>query len=235
MAVDTSEQGEMDCQDPESKYSIRPAERPGPSGCVQPRFNKLDKTKAVDPLDSLGNKRKRPVVGTGIIGHGQEVNFETYGMMKEDRMDGIGDDQEMKSEDDDEDYSSIDSGDDSEKEDEDRGREADDEQSDWVFDEWNTSSKESREESAVRKKRLMKMLRSYNDMISSNSSGNGPLSQGYQLLPNREIRAGRRRVHLSKSGFPCKGIYTSANEEVSKFLQDPMQSQIRLEFFHSIF
>lgn len=104
---------------------------------------------------------------------------------------------------------------------------ADDEQSDWVFDEWSNSSKKSQEEAtSSRKKRLMKMLRSYNNMISANASGNGPLSSSANI-ETREIRAGKRRVHLSKSEFPPKTIWTSANEEVSKFLQDPLQSQIR--------
>jgi len=46
-----------------------------------------------------------------------------------------------------------------------------------------------------------------------------------EYAPNREIRAGRRRVHPSKSMFSIK---TSANEQLSKFLQDPGQSEIRL-------
>lgn len=70
------------------------------------------------------------------------------------------------------------------------------------------------------------MLRSYNDMISANVGGGAPLNSSYQI-PTREIRAGKRRVFISKPGFPTKGIWTSANEEVSKFLQDPLQSQIR--------
>jgi hypothetical protein len=94
-----------------------------------------------------------------------------------------------------------------------------------VFDEWSSNSKKSQEESASsRKKRLMKMLRSYNTMISK---GSGSLSSND--AQTREIRAGRRRVFITKPGFPAQGIWTSANEEVSKFLQDPLQSQIRLQ------
>lgn len=101
---------------------------------------------------------------------------------------------------------------------------ADDEQSDWVFDEWSTSKKSQEENATTRKKRLMKMLKSYNEMLSANAAGAGLLSANSS---SRQIRAGKRRVHLCKQGFPSKGIWTSANEEVSRFLQDPLQSQLR--------
>ncbi|XP_039294082.1 G patch domain-containing protein 2 isoform X4 [Nilaparvata lugens] len=42
---------------------------------------------------------------------------------------------------------------------------------------------------------------------------------------HREIRGGRRRVRSEKPGF---SVLTSANEKLSKFLQDPAQSELRL-------
>ncbi|KAJ9581514.1 hypothetical protein L9F63_023305 [Diploptera punctata] len=45
-------------------------------------------------------------------------------------------------------------------------------------------------------------------------------------VPNgREIRAGRRRIRGERPGF---SIVTSANEKLSRFLQDPGQSELRL-------
>ncbi|XP_069678931.1 G patch domain-containing protein 2 isoform X3 [Periplaneta americana] len=44
-------------------------------------------------------------------------------------------------------------------------------------------------------------------------------------LSGREIRAGRRRVRGERPGF---SIVTSANEKLSRFLQDPGQSELRL-------
>ena len=43
-------------------------------------------------------------------------------------------------------------------------------------------------------------------------------------VPSREIRAGKRRVHPE---IPPFSMRTYANEQVSKFLQDPAQSQLR--------
>lgn len=44
-------------------------------------------------------------------------------------------------------------------------------------------------------------------------------------LNGREIRAGRRRIRGARPGF---SIVTSANEKLSRFLQDPGQSELRL-------
>ncbi|PSN52427.1 hypothetical protein C0J52_16256 [Blattella germanica] len=44
-------------------------------------------------------------------------------------------------------------------------------------------------------------------------------------LNGREIRAGRRRIRGERPGF---SIVTSANEKLSRFLQDPGQSELRL-------
>ncbi|XP_046463290.1 G patch domain-containing protein 2-like isoform X2 [Daphnia pulex] len=45
-------------------------------------------------------------------------------------------------------------------------------------------------------------------------------------IPGREIRAGRR--HLGAQRGPSFSILTSANEKLSRFLQDPAQSELRL-------
>lgn len=46
------------------------------------------------------------------------------------------------------------------------------------------------------------------------------------LKPGREIRAGRR--HLGAQRGPSFSILTSANEKLSRFLQDPAQLELRL-------
>ena len=46
------------------------------------------------------------------------------------------------------------------------------------------------------------------------------------MQPGREIRAGRR--HLGAQRGPAFSILTSANEKLSRFLQDPAQSELRL-------
>lgn len=50
------------------------------------------------------------------------------------------------------------------------------------------------------------------------------IREGSILLSGREIRAGRRHVD-NKPGY---SIITSANEKVSRFLQDPTQSELKL-------
>lgn len=74
---------------------------------------------------------------------------------------------------------------------------------------------------------------------SSSSSWQQPSSEGdskdaFRLrmqklrdrIPGREIRAGRR--HLGAQRGPACSILTSANEKLSRFLQDPGQSELRL-------
>lgn len=125
MAVDACPD-ENDLDDLASGYSIRPAERPGP--------RKLDKTKAVMPLDSFGMKRKRTVGLGSATGPAVEYdeNMLPSDKLNDDDMD-MGDvgslslnsperigDQEMKSDDED---SSFDSEDEDEADPDDRGRE----------------------------------------------------------------------------------------------------------------
>ena len=80
----------------------------------------------------------------------------------------------------------------------------DDEQSDWVGEEWLPEEGDSAER---RRDLIMRRLRSH--------------------APSREIRAGKRRVHPQKPLFSCR---TSANEQVSKFLQDPEQLELKYGF-----
>jgi len=113
-----------------------------------------------------------------------------------------------------------------------------------VFDEWSTNTSSAsggsggdrnEGESAIcRRRRLMKMLRNYKSMISAgrdNTHNHQQLSGDGKTgtLVSREILAGKRRVLAQPTtDFPAsRSIWTSANEEVSKFLQDPKQSQIK--------
>ncbi|CAG7823290.1 unnamed protein product [Allacma fusca] len=85
----------------------------------------------------------------------------------------------------------------------DEGQEGDDEQSDWVGEEWLADDGVDSEER--RRDLIMRRLRSHS--------------------PTREIRAGKRRVHPHKPVFSFR---TSANEQLSKFLQDPEQLELKL-------
>jgi len=115
-------------------------------------------------------------------------------------------DQEMKSDQEDDDDGSTTSTSscyysDHRAEDEDKGQEGDDEHSDWVSEDWMEDMESERTRDI-----LIRKLRDYS---------------------SREMRAGKRRVYPNKPVFSIK---TSANEKLSKFLQDPQQSQLRLAF-----
>ncbi|XP_014283126.1 G patch domain-containing protein 2-like isoform X1 [Halyomorpha halys] len=96
----------------------------------------------------------------------------------------------------------------------DEGREGDDEQSDWVGD--GASGGRGVWEDSDRGEPM-----------------EDDLPQGYRLLAEnligrshgREIRGGRRRVRSDRASF---SVLTSANEKLSRFLQDPEKSQLRL-------
>ncbi len=46
-----------------------------------------------------------------------------------------------------------------------------------------------------------------------------------ECVPGREIRAGTRRIRTRQSGFTIK---SSSSEQLSRFLQDPARTQLRL-------
>ncbi|XP_014259495.1 G patch domain-containing protein 2-like isoform X1 [Cimex lectularius] len=86
----------------------------------------------------------------------------------------------------------------------DEGREGDDEQSDWVGEArgvWDDSDR------------------------GEGMDDDQPFSLPIVGRRGREIRGGRRRVRSDKASFT---VLTSANEKLSRFLQDPAKSQLRL-------
>lgn len=113
----------------------------------------------------------------------------------------------------------------------DEGREGDDEQSDWFGEAgavggggakswWDDSDRDEDMEPT-----FQAILTGSLDHISDRAK------QTYRMLAEgigrrgREIRGGRRRVRAERPGF---SIFTSANEKLSRFLQDPAQSELRL-------
>lgn len=109
----------------------------------------------------------------------------------------------------------------------DEDREGDDEQSDWIGEPSCWDDSESTNEDKVATDPAFQMIlhggfehateetrKTYKQRIQRIREG----------LSGREIRAGRRHV-ANKPGY---SIITSANEKVSRFLQDPSQSELRL-------
>ncbi|XP_046664993.1 G patch domain-containing protein 2 [Homalodisca vitripennis] len=109
----------------------------------------------------------------------------------------------------------------------DEGREGDDEQSDWFGEAvgakgwWADSDRDEDMEPT-----FQAILTGNLEQMSERAK------QTYRMLADRmgksggrEIRGGRRRVRAEKPGF---SVLTSANEKLSKFLQDPAQSELRL-------
>ncbi|KAK9511789.1 hypothetical protein O3M35_000385 [Rhynocoris fuscipes] len=93
----------------------------------------------------------------------------------------------------------------------DEGREGDDEQSDWVGD-GGASGGFSREV--------------WDDSDRGDAlDDDQPFTLPLLGRVGREIRGGRRRVRSDKASFT---VLTSANEKLSRFLQDPAKSQLRL-------
>ncbi|XP_063976316.1 G patch domain-containing protein 2-like isoform X2 [Diachasmimorpha longicaudata] len=89
-----------------------------------------------------------------------------------------------------------------------RANEGDDEQSDWIGESSWWDDESTTEEKVVSSDPALQTLINYRQRV----------------LNGREIRAGRRHVD-NKPGY---SIITSANEKVSRFLQDPSQSELRL-------
>lgn len=105
----------------------------------------------------------------------------------------------------------------------DEDREGDDEQSDWIVESSWLDDESGTEENTTNDPAFQAILHSSFEHLSDETRR----SYRQKLQWNRdgrEIRAGRRHVD-NKPGF---SIITSANEKVSRFLQDPSQSELRL-------
>ncbi|KAK4325885.1 hypothetical protein Pmani_003543 [Petrolisthes manimaculis] len=126
----------------------------------------------------------------------------------------------------------------------DEGREADDEQSDW-FAEPDPVYGVPGASNVARQRTPTARLSWWNDNdLGLSSSAKALFKERYETMSvenqqacrlrfqklrerllRREIRAGRRRLRDRKPGF---SIVSSVNEKVSRFLQDPRQSELRL-------
>lgn len=112
----------------------------------------------------------------------------------------------------------------------DEDREGDDEQSDWFGDSnlWDEDCTDDNK--APSNPAFQSMLQKNFEHLTDEAKRN--YRQRIQWirdgLSGREIRAGRRHVD-NKPGY---SIITSANEKVSRFLQDPSQSELKLHPMH---
>ncbi|XP_057328541.1 G patch domain-containing protein 2-like isoform X2 [Microplitis mediator] len=111
----------------------------------------------------------------------------------------------------------------------DEDREGDDEQSDW-FGDSNLWDEDCTDDKAPSNPAFQSMLQRNFEHLTDEAKRN--YRQRIQWirdgLSGREIRAGRRHVD-NKPGY---SIITSANEKVSRFLQDPSQSELKLHPMH---
>ncbi|KAG0728066.1 G patch domain-containing protein 2-like [Chionoecetes opilio] len=125
----------------------------------------------------------------------------------------------------------------------DEGREADDEQSDW-FAEPDAAHGVPGAANPNRQRNPSNRLSWWNDDFGLSLSAKALFKERYETMSvenqqacrlrfqklrerllRREIRAGRRRLRDRKPGF---SIVSSVNDKVSRFLQDPRQSELRL-------
>ncbi|XP_076662725.1 G patch domain-containing protein 2 isoform X2 [Andrena cerasifolii] len=109
----------------------------------------------------------------------------------------------------------------------DEDREGDDEQSDWIGEPSWWDDSESTNEDKVSTDPTFQMIihgSFEHTMDKTRKSYRQRIQRIQEGLSGREIRAGRRHVD-NKPGY---SIITSANEKVSRFLQDPTQSELRL-------
>jgi len=132
----------------------------------------------------------------------------------------------------------------------DEGREGDDEQSEWVGEGasggigrgvWEDSDRGEGMEDGFQptpifsKQPKHHALRFVSDKYHSPIFSKQPKHPALRLVSDkysrmgREIRGGRRRVRSDRASF---SVLTSANEKLSKFLQDPDKSQLRLHPMH---
>lgn len=105
----------------------------------------------------------------------------------------------------------------------DEDREGDDEQSDWFVESSWWDDESGTDEKITNDQTFQAILHNSFEHLTDDARRN--YRQRLQWSRDgREIRAGRRHVD-NKPGF---SIITSANEKVSRFLQDPSQSELRL-------
>lgn len=118
------------------------------------------------------------------------------------------------------------------------GREADDEQSDWPGHEPSVLTEDDEHPDID-----MDVFSNFPDGIASPQiDPTMPLTatakQAYlarmkrlaECVPGREIRAGTRKLHTRQPGFTIK---SSSSEQLSRFLQDPSRSELRLTVLRS--
>lgn len=101
----------------------------------------------------------------------------------------------------------------------------DDEQSDWFGESsWWDDNDSTNDDKVTTDLALQAILHGSFEHLTDEAKKNYRQRMQYSNLNGREIRAGRRHVD-NKPGY---SIITSANEKVSRFLQDPTQSELKL-------
>lgn len=106
-------------------------------------------------------------------------------------------------------------------------RAGDDEQSDWIGESsWRDDAESTNEDKAASDSTFQMILHGgfEHSVAEAKRNYRQRIQHIREGLSGREIRAGRRHVD-NKPGY---SIITSANEKVSRFLQDPTQSELRL-------
>ncbi|XP_014472979.1 PREDICTED: G patch domain-containing protein 2-like isoform X2 [Dinoponera quadriceps] len=109
----------------------------------------------------------------------------------------------------------------------DEDREGDDEQSDWIGESsWREDGESTSDDKITSDSTLQMILHGGYEHSVAEAKRNyrQRIQRIREGLSGREIRAGRRHVD-NKPGY---SIITSANEKVSRFLQDPTQSELKL-------
>lgn len=97
----------------------------------------------------------------------------------------------------------------------------DDEQSDWIGESsWRDDGESTSDDKATSDSAFQMILHGEHSVSEAKKN----YRQRILYMSGREIRAGRRHVD-NKPGY---SIITSANEKVSRFLQDPTQSELKL-------
>ncbi|XP_011689680.1 PREDICTED: G patch domain-containing protein 2-like isoform X1 [Wasmannia auropunctata] len=107
----------------------------------------------------------------------------------------------------------------------DEDREGDDEQSDWIGESsWRDDGESTSDDKATADTAFQMILHGEHSVAEAKKNYRQRIQRIREGLSGREIRAGRRHVD-NKPGY---SIITSANEKVSRFLQDPTQSELKL-------
>ncbi|KYM92950.1 G patch domain-containing protein 2 [Atta colombica] len=107
----------------------------------------------------------------------------------------------------------------------DEDREGDDEQSDWIGESsWRDDGESTSDDKATSDSTFQMILHGEHSVAEAKKNYRQRIQRIREGLSGREIRAGRRHVD-NKPGY---SIITSANEKVSRFLQDPTQSELKL-------